>query len=251
MLYKRDSEAVCAILPADHIIRNQKAFLRTLNQSFDLAEEGHLVTMGVVPTRPDTGYGYLKTKVIQGRDKDILKVEKFVEKPKLALAKRYVKTKQYFWNSGMFVWRTETILNKFKIHAPDIYQGVVIQKSLRAWKKLPSISVDYAILEKDQDVVAVVVRDIEWSDVGSWDSLSEILLKKKDKFGNCIKGDVVLHNSKNNFIYSKSRVVACIDVEGIIVVDTEDALLICSKNSSQNVKVLVETLKKEKRKEWV
>lgn len=250
-ILKKNKDAIFAVLPSDHLITKKQKYLKCLREGFALAARKHLVTFGIQPTRPDTGFGYLKTVKDKGLKGSAVSVKQFKEKPSLAVAQKYVQSKDYFWNSGMFVWHCQTLMEKYKVHARKIHTLIGAHNNQKAiaqnWKKLPSISVDYAILEKDQDVVAVVAKDIGWSDLGSWDSLIEVLSDKKNQ--NITKGDVLVHNARNNYVYSSEKLIAISDVDNLIVVDTPDALLICRKDQSQNVKVVVENLKKRKRKE--
>ncbi|MFT5387240.1 MAG: mannose-1-phosphate guanylyltransferase/mannose-6-phosphate isomerase [Candidatus Omnitrophota bacterium] len=250
VIHQRNAKASLFVLPSDHLITNQKTFLIILKKAIDLACLEYSVTLGIVPTRPDTGYGYLQTVSLKNQGRDVFKVKKFTEKPSLAVAKRYLKQKNYFWNSGMFVWKSEVLLRKFKTYAPKVYdlvgQNISDATIKRNWKRLPSISVDYAILEKDKDVVAVAAQNIGWSDLGSWDSLADVL--KVDKDNNIHQGDVLSLASHNNLVIGHKRVITCSDVSDLIIVDTEDALLICKKGNSQNVKNIVEKLKKDNRK---
>lgn len=234
-IHARDPRAVMVILPSDHLIQNERAFLNALEKAVKLARANHLVTFGIVPTRAETGYGYLKTKKAGG----ILRVERFIEKPDLARAKRFAADKNYFWNSGMFVWKTETILEAFRKYLPLIYAAR--GDMLKAWPKLPAISIDYGILEKARNVAAVAA-DIGWSDLGSWESLSGIL--PKDRHGNSLKGNVTALDCRDILVWADKRLVAAIGVQDLVVIDTPDALLVCHKHRSQDVKKLVETLKK-------
>lgn len=229
--------AIMAVLPSDHLIRNTPRFLDALEKAVKLAQANQLVTFGIVPTRPETGYGYLKTKKAGG----ILRVERFIEKPDLVKAQQFVRSRAYFWNSGMFVWKTETILEAFRKYLPLVYAAR--GNMLKAWPKLPAVSIDYGILEKAQNVAAVAA-DIGWSDLGSWESLSEIL--PKDKKGNSAQGNVLSLDCRDTLIRAGNRLVAAVGVEGLIVIDTPDALLVCPKHRSQDVKKLVEALKKRK-----
>ena len=235
-----DPDAVMAILPSDHLIQNSRAFLRALGKAVKLAEKEYLVTFGIVPTRPETGYGYLKTKKTGGA----LRVERFVEKPGLSAAKQFVKSGSYLWNSGMFVWKTETILEAFRRYLPSVHAAR--GNMLKAWPKLPAISIDYGILEKARNVAAVAA-DIGWSDLGSWGSLAEIL--PKDKQGNSLKGDSIALDCRNTLIWADKRLVTAVGVQDLVVIDTPDALLVCPKSMSQDVKEIVESLKQRKRRE--
>ena len=248
VIYRKNKDAIFSILPSDHLITKKTNFVKCFKKAYAIAAKDYLVTFGIKPTRPDTGFGYLKTT---SKGQGVLKVDQFKEKPSLKVAMKYVKAKNYFWNSGMFVWKCSTLMLKYKQHARKIYnligEGNSDAAIKRNWKKLPSISVDYAILEKDKDVMAVAARDIGWSDLGSWDSLIDVL--SQDKKSNILKGDVLVNNTNGSYVHSSKKLVAVSDIDDLIIVDTEDALLVCRKGSSQNVKVLVDHLKKAKRKE--
>ncbi len=239
--------AVMAVFPSDHLIANRAKFLRLLEKAAGLARQEYLVTFGIVPTRAETGFGYLKTK----QDKNVLHVEKFIEKPNFVKAKQFLKNGGYLWNSGMFVWKAEVILRAFKKYLPSIYAGVggadrqdPIQK---IWDRLPSISVDYGILEKASNVVAVSAAGIGWSDLGSWEALFEIL--PKDKAGNTMRGNVVSLDCRDTLIWAHQRLVAAIGLNDLVVIDTSDALLICPKHLSQDVKNLAALFKQKNRSE--
>ncbi len=254
-IHQLNPDAVIAVLPADHLILNPKNFLNVLQQAVKLAQENYLVTLGIVPTRPETGYGYLET-VKQG---GVLKVKRFTEKPSLLKAKQFIKNKNYFcsknknyfWNSGMFIWKTAVILEEFRKYLPEVHQILgkdYRQKSIKkVWASLPSISIDYGILEKAKNVVAVAARDIGWSDLGSWESLMVVL--PKDKNGNMIKGDVLERNCKNSLLWGEKRLVAAMGLDNLIVIDTPDALLISRRDLSQDVREIVTLLQRKKRKE--
>lgn len=253
-IHARNPRAVMAVLPSDHLIQNARAFLNALDKAVRLARQDQLVTFGIVPTRPETGYGYLKTKKASG----ILRVERFIEKPDLARAKDFVARKDFLWNSGMFVWKTQTILEAFRKYLPSIYasQRELVGargNMLKTWPKLPAISIDYGILER-ADNVAAVAADIGWSDLGSWESLAEILAR--DKKGNSVKGNAVTLDCRGSLVLAKGslrgggrRLVAAIGLENMLVIDTPDALLVCPKHRSQDVKKLVEIFKKKQRRE--
>ena len=250
-IYQMNPKAVMAVLPSDHLIVKTQSFLKLLRKAKQLANEDYLVTLGIVPTRPETGYGYLKTAQRKVKNQSITIVEKFTEKPSLSVAKKFVKQKKYFWNSGMFIWRAEVILEEFKKLQPSIYKLLGSKSSTnhinRVWKKLPSISIDYGILENAKKVAAVPANNIGWSDLGSWESLSEEL--DSDKKGNIIKGDVLAIDNKDCMVFSQHKFVAAIGLNNVTVVDTKDALLICRTDQSQKVKDVVTTLLKQKRNE--
>ena len=239
-IHARDPRAVMAVLPSDHLIQNARAFLNTLDKAVRLARHDQLVTFGIVPTRPETGYGYLKTRKVG----NILRVERFIEKPDLARAKDFVARKDFLWNSGMFVWKTEAILEAFRKYLPSVYAAR--GNMLKAWPKLPAISIDYGILEKARNVAAVAA-DIGWSDLGSWESLAEIL--PKDKSGNSLKGSVTMLDCRNSLVWADKRLVATVGIHDLVIIDTPDALLVCPKHLSQEVKKLIEIFKKKQRRE--
>jgi len=266
-IYHANPQAIMAVLPSDHLILKTKKYLNCLSRAFQLASKNYLVTFGIQPTRPETGYGYLKTATAESAEgkrrlhRDLRSqrlpfaasvVAEFTEKPNLAKAKQFIRNKNYYWNSGMFIWKTEIILNEFKRHQPKIYKLVgekYSQKYInRVWKKLPSISIDYGILEKAKNVAAIPALNIGWSDLGSWESLTEVLAK--DKKNNIFKGDVININSNSTFIWGQKRCIAAIGLKNLIVIDTPDALLICPKDQSQNVKDIVTFLQKSKRPEF-
>ncbi len=240
-IHKINPDGVMVVLPSDHTILNQKAFLKVLNQAIKSAVDRHVVTLGIVPDRPETGYGYLKTKKVVSKGTAITRVEKFVEKPNRAKAIQFFKQGNYWWNSGMFIWRCDVILEEFKSHLPKVYQYFVKQRSQAAikknWRQLPSISVDYGILEKLKGAVAVGAQSIGWSDLGSWEALVDIL--KKDKQKNILKGEVKQIKCRNTSVFGQKRLIATIGLEDIIIVDTPDALLVCRKEDSQEVKNIV------------
>ena len=250
-IHAQDPNAVMMVLPSDHLILNPKVFLNYVDEAVKLAEQKYLVTMGIVPTRPETGYGYLNIKSFKRFGKTVWKVKKFTEKPSLNLAKRFVQARTYLWNSGMFLWKTSVILDAFTQYLPEVaksfrgYRGSVN----RFWSQLPSISIDYGILEKSNHVVTVPAKDMGWSDLGSWESLAEI--RKKDTHGNAIQGQVIQLQCKNSLIFADQRLVSVIGLDNVIVVDTPDALLICKKDQSQHVRDIVAALKKNKQHQLI
>lgn len=249
-LLKKDPDAIMAVLPSDHLIDNGKKFRESLKSSTLLAREGHLVTFGIKPTNPETGYGYIKSskklfkKVGTVRS---YKVDRFVEKPDLKKAESYLKQGGYLWNSGMFVWKASSILEEFKKHLPQIYKHLMTYLKDgdldKAYKNIKPISIDYGILEKAKGVV-VIEATFPWSDMGSWTSLEDVY--KKDKNGNIISGRTVDLGSKNTFILGSDRVIGTIGLENMIVIDTPDATLVCPRDKAQDVRHIVDELKKRK-----
>jgi len=246
-LYEIDPEAVMAVLPADHIIRDNENFRDHLVKGADLARKGHLVTFGVIPTTPETGYGYIKSgAALEGEVGPAFKVERFVEKPDKERAEVYLAEGGYYWNSGIFLWKVNRILEEIKLHLPrtfeclmDIRDGVDMSG---AYEGMDAISIDNGILEKADDV-AVIPADFNWSDMGSWNSFGEILGPDRD--GNVVKGRVVNLGSSNSVIFGCNRVVAAIGLKDMILVDTPDATLVCPKERAQDVKAVVEVLKEK------
>lgn len=244
-IHALDKDAVITVLPSDHLIENREGFLKVLDRAVKLAEKDYLVTLGIVPTRPETGYGYLKTKRLKG----VLRVEKFTEKPSRKKAEMFLKGKRYLWNSGMFVWKASVILEEFKRYQPKIY-GLLGKKHSsaevrKAWKKLPSISVDYAILEKSKRVAAVPAKSIGWSDLGSWEALFEVL--KKDAKRNVLRGNIFSSDCKDTLIWAGKRTVAAVGLNNLVIVDTPDALLVCRKDLSQKIRDVIAYLKKNRK----
>ncbi len=251
IINSRNPDAVMAVLPSDHLIQNQKAYLSTLNQAVLLANQNYLVTLGIVPTRPETGYGYIKGKKVVHNGKSLHEVEQFVEKPSLDKAVGYLKTRKYYWNSGMFIWRTSVVLEEFAKYLPDLYeafsQGCSQKAVEKFWGNLNGISIDYGIMEKAKRVAVVPAAGIGWSDVGSWEALWEV--SSKDGQGNVFKGDVVTEGVRNTLAVGKKRLVALIGLDDVVVVDTEDVLLVCRRDQSQAVKNIVDMLKQKQRRE--
>lgn len=234
---KRAPGAVMAVLASDHLIANKDKFLGFLEEAVNLAKKDKLVIFGITPSRPETGYGYLKVTKVKSAPRDFLKVDKFTEKPDVQTAKKFIKSKNYLWNSGMGVWKSDVVLNEFKQYLPETYNILKRQHPISQWQKLENISVDYGILEKSKNVAAIEARGIGWSDVGSWEALWEVLAKDKD--GNVLKGSTSLINCKNSLVWADKRKIALIGLNDIVVIDTPGALLVCNKSSSQKVKEVV------------
>jgi len=263
-LERLDPESVMVVLSADHSIRKADEFLSLLRNADEAARQDYLVTFGIKPDRPETGYGYIKagekitTEDSRGQGTgDIHKVETFVEKPDIETAKGYLKDGRYYWNSGIFVWKTKTLLSEIEKRQPSLYNGLlkirnVIGTSQEAdvirevFKGLNSISIDYAVMEKT-DHAAVIIADIGWSDVGSWTALDDV--SERDAAGNIITGNVIDIGSRDSIIYAEKRLVATIGLKDTVVVDTPDATLVCSKDRAQDVKKIVDELKKRKAEE--
>jgi len=242
-----DPDAVMAVLPADHIIKDDENFRSHLLKGAALARKGHLVTFGVIPTSPETGYGYIKGgDCLAGEDSVARHIEKFVEKPDKERAESYLAEGGYYWNAGIFLWTARRILEEIKLHMPVTFERLMEIRDggdiSGAYEGMEAVSIDTGILEKAGDVV-VIPADFAWSDMGSWNSFGEIL--GPDKNGNVIKGRVVDLGSTNSVIFGCNRVVAAIGVKDMILVDTPDATLVCPKERAQDVKAVVEVLKEK------
>jgi len=244
-------DALLLVLPADHVIANPDAFADAARIAIEAADSGRLVTFGVVPDRPETGYGYLLKGPAGDASGRWFELERFVEKPDRPTAESYVESGRYLWNSGMFVFSARRYLDELERHAPAIAsacaraadEAAVDADFTRlgpAFLESPSDSIDYAIMEKTSDA-AVVPLDAGWSDVGSWPALHEIL--DKDADGNVVRGDVIASACRDCFISSSGRLVAAVGVEGHVIVETADAVLIVPHDAAQDVKRVVEALK--------
>lgn len=255
-LNKEYGECIMCVYPADHFIKDEVKFNTTLKKAIELAsKKDYLVTIGINPTFPSTGYGYINFDIDEELMDDCYKVEEFVEKPNFNKAKEYVDSKEYLWNSGMFVWKTSKILQDFKRYLPKIYNRMedifnyygtdeFEEKLKKYYSKIQSTSIDYGIMERSDDV-AVVFGDFEWNDVGSWDVLGSIY--KTDTNGNVKKGDIIEFDSENSIFYSNKRLITGIGLKNMIVVETNDSILVCPKERAQDVKKIVDTLKEEGR----
>lgn len=242
--------AVLLVLPADHLIRDASGFKGAVAEARRLADEGWLVTFGVAPTRPDTGFGYIEAG--EPLSDTAAKVSQFVEKPDLATAERYVAQMRFGWNSGIFCFSAGAVLQAMRKHAPHVVKAV--EATLKAtdyhktpvvlaeaeFAKAPDVSFDYAVMEKAEKV-AVVRATFDWNDVGSWSALAE--LTPPDERGNRVSGEAVLVDAAHCYIQSRDRVVAAIGVENLLIVDTPDALLVSTRERAQDVKTVVQRLK--------
>lgn len=257
IIQERDPEAVMGVFPADHFIQDTDSFVESINQSIKVAGDMNgLVTFGVTPTRPATGYGYIQFHARTNPEEPIFAVKAFAEKPDLHTARLFLKSGDFLWNSGMFVWRVEVILEAFQEFLPEIWDslenikraiGLPVWDSVLTveWATLRSISVDYGVMEKATNVFVVKV-EFDWNDVGSWDAVYE--MSKKDSKGNVLGGEVIYQKSKNNLVLSEGRAIALLGIDNMVVIDTEDALLILPRGQTEKVKDLVDYFKKQKRK---
>ncbi|HSF68240.1 MAG TPA: mannose-1-phosphate guanylyltransferase/mannose-6-phosphate isomerase [Nitrospiraceae bacterium] len=256
-LVRRDPDAIMLVVPADHLVKGQRAFDSAVALAAMLAEQDYLVTFGIKPIRPETGYGYIRpNRKVTLKKQGTLKghpVSRFVEKPNAAKAAQYLKAGGYYWNSGMFIWRAATILEEIRRHQPVLFRGIEEIGRLKqtgasgqaiddVYRTLPSVSIDTGVMERSKRAAIVPVSFL-WSDVGSWGSLDEVT--PKDKSGNVVVGRVVDVDSRRSIIYGDRRLVATIGLTDMVVVDTPDATLVCPKSRAQDVKQLVDILKRQ------
>ncbi len=240
-------DEVMFVSTSDHIIRPPIAFQNAVMTAVEFAAKGKLVTFGVPPTKPEVGFGYIET----GKDLGgAYETNSFKEKPDLKTAKAYVESGNYFWNSGMFAFRIDRYLGELKNYAPEIHDNLMdtYEQTLVQFENMPDISIDYAVAEKSEVGVTIPLK-VYWNDVGSWDAIYEVL--DKDADGNAIKGDAITIDCKDNLIFGQSRLIAGIGLKDIMVVETDDVILVAQKGESQKVKNLVDMLKQRGRKEAV
>ncbi len=250
-----DPDAVLLVMPADHVIRDVEAFRTAVENGLAAAESGQLVTFGIVPTAPETGYGYIRTDTGDGR---VVPVQQFVEKPDTKTAQSYLDSGDYFWNSGMFLLRASTYLEELARAAPAIaasckksmqnksLDGDFIRPDKNLFLACPADSIDYAVMEKSSNA-AIIPLDAGWSDVGSWSALQNVTPSDAD--GNALNGDVLVHDCRGSFVRAESRLVAAVGLRDLIIVETKDSVLIADRNRSQEVKELVSQLKAQDRPE--
>ncbi|MGF1793553.1 mannose-1-phosphate guanylyltransferase/mannose-6-phosphate isomerase [Photobacterium profundum] len=255
---EKGDDPLLLVLAADHVILNQAAFVDAVNAAVPQAKAGKLVTFGIVPHAPETGYGYIRQG--QAVSDTAYTVDAFVEKPDAETALQYLDSGEYYWNSGMFLFKASRYLQELEAHRPDILTACqqamtgahgdldFIRLDEAAFSACPDDSVDYAVMEKTQDAV-VVPMDANWSDVGSWSALWEV--NAKDTQGNATRGDVLMENTTNSYIYSQSKLVATVGVDNLVVVETKDAVLIAHKDKVQDVKGIVNQLKQADRPEYL
>lgn len=259
VIQKVDPDAVIITEAADRLVKPVGRYLEVLDACAQIAyDDKKLVALGVPPLYPHTGLGHIKKgdKYKQVKDIHFFNLEKFVEKPELELAKEYTDSKEYYWNAGEFVWRADTLLFEIKTHAPQIYNNLQkikdIKEITKIYEDMPIISIDVAVAEKSKNFV-VVHGDFSWTDVGDWKEVWEN--SKKDGSGNVIitgdepGGEVINIDTTDAFIHSDGRLIAAIDVDNLIIVDTKESLLICPKSHAQSVKKIVELLKERNRKD--
>ena len=246
---EQDEDPILLVLAADHLIEDTSAFQTSVRKALPFAKDGKLVTFGIVPTEPETGYGYIKAGQTQG---DAFKVAQFVEKPDLSTAQCYLASGDYYWNSGMFLFKASRYLEELKKYSPEILLACeasmqessadmdFVRVNIEAFQRCPDDSIDYAVMEKT-DSSMVIPMDAGWSDVGSWSALWEV--SEKDENNNVIKGDVISVNSVNNYLHSNNKLIAVVGIDNLVVVETKDAILVAHKEQVQDVKMIVNHLK--------
>jgi mannose-1-phosphate guanylyltransferase len=254
LIENKSRDAVTIVLPADHIIKDVEEFHRVLTNAAEYAYKNKgLVTIGITPTRAETGYGYIQIDERNVAD-NIHKVYTFAEKPNYATAVRFLESGDFLWNSGMFIWRIDSILEEIRNHMPDLHEGLEkIRKELNApdfmhtlnnvYGQLRNISIDYGIMEKSQKVY-LTKGNFSWSDVGSWEEVFQLSEKNSD--GNSVTGNVFTDKTIDSYIFSPNKFSAVIGVDNLIIINTEDALLVCRRDNSQDVKKVVDYLKMNK-----
>jgi mannose-1-phosphate guanylyltransferase / mannose-6-phosphate isomerase len=255
---ENDPDAVLLALPADHLIQKIDIFQDVINKAFSISNQELLITFGIVPTKPETGYGYIKAG--EQINQHIQKVEEFVEKPNLETAIKYLESGNYFWNSGMFLFKAQNYLDELKQFEPQIFEictrafdklsldlnSDFVRVDEELFKQCISKSIDFAVMEKTTKA-AIIPLDAGWSDIGAWSALWEV--SKQDNNGNILQGDIFTENVSNCYLRSEYRLLATLGVENLIVVETADAVLVAHKDYAQNVKNVVDHLKRTKRSE--
>jgi len=253
----RDPRGIVAALPSDAFVKDPEGFRRDLEAAAALANEGYIVTLGIKPIRPETGYGYIRRGDPLGAG---YRVAQFVEKPDLPTAKMYVSSPDYFWNGGIFVFRCDVMLHALSRHMPELYDGLAkLQKHIgkktyaktldRIFPRLPSVSIDYGVAEKAENI-AVVPGDFGWSDVGSFAAIPEV--RPADAHGNVVSGaGAVVIDSEGCVVLGGKRVIGVVGVKDLVIVDTPDALLVLPKDRSQDVRRVVDALKERKQEKFL
>lgn len=257
VINSRYDDAIMLVLPSDHLIKNNEMYIETLEKAINIASKNsNLVTIGITPTYPETGYGYIHFEKNKSEQEGYI-VKEFVEKPDIDKAKSYLDSGQYLWNSGMFVWKVSSIMKNIKQFMPDIYEGLLKIKNAinisnfnsilyQCFDKFDSVSIDYGVMEK-ADNIYTIPGNFGWDDVGSWRALERI--NKTDENDNVINGDVIAIDTQKSVILSNKKLIAVAGLNDIIVVDTDDALLICNKENTQQVKDIIQELKKNNRED--
>jgi len=251
--FVKNDDDIMIILPADHVIKNKEMFLKNINDTVNMAQtQNALFTIGINPVFPATGYGYIhfKEKISSGTETDFCKVAEFTEKPDIQRAQEFILSGQYYWNSGIFIWKKKVFVQALKKFMPDLYaaylkiadsikNGNFDEEIAKIYPGLPNISIDYGIMEKADNVI-VAKSLFDWDDAGSWDAVAKYF--PTDEYGNSVKGKFMQVDSKNCIVYSDKKLVAALGAKNLIIVVTDDAVLVCDKSRSQDIKEIVKKL---------
>lgn len=258
-ILKKYEDAIMLVLPSDHLIKYNSMFIKTLKEGCEIAQEGkNLVTVGITPDYPETGYGYIKfnPRICKGQ---AFAVEKFVEKPSVEVAKEYLNTEEYLWNSGMFIWKVSSILENMEQFMTKIYHGLLKIKNAigteeeetileKEFMSFSSMSIDYGVMEKAENIY-ILPGTFGWDDVGSWLAVERI--KKTNEFGNIVNGNIITINTRNCIIEGTKKLIATVGLQDLVIVDAEDAILICEKDETTDIKKVLENLKICNRTEYI
>ncbi|KWI51694.1 mannose-1-phosphate guanylyltransferase [Burkholderia cepacia] len=254
-------DALLLVLPSDHVILNEPAFIAAANEAATIAADQHLVTFGITPTEAHTGFGYIRRGPAIADGKQVYKVDAFVEKPDAPTAERFLNDGNYYWNSGMFMLKASTYMEELHRHAPEIARHAelafesakrdkdFLRLDAEAFAACPNVSIDYAVMEKTERAAVVAAADLGWNDIGSWSALADIA--DADEQGNALIGDIFTDSVKNSYIRAEHRMVAAIGLDNIVIVETADAVLVAHRDKTQDVKKIVEWLNASGRHESV
>lgn len=257
VLRARDPQATLVVLPSDHVIRDPERFRAIVEAASEAADAGdYLITLGMKPTMPETGYGYIRVgeRLRTAKNWPVHRVDRFIEKPERARAEAYVTDGRYLWNGGMFVWRADAVLDAIRLHLGDVFEGIAeiglalgvgdLEAAVaRVYARLRNVSIDTGVLEKAGNVL-VVPAEVGWHDVGSWSALDELLPPRDD--GNVGIGEHVAIDTHRCVVYSPSKLVATVGVDDLVIVETDDALLVCRKDQAQDVRRVIEEIERRK-----
>ena len=259
----KGEDPILVVTPSDQTVQDQAVFTRSLHDAIEVANKGSIAVLGIKPTKPDMGFGYIKKDTSED-EHHAFKVLNFTEKPDLKTATRYLKSGEYFWNGGMFVLRATVWLKAIQHFSPEIYEATIksfnqktndnlfIRPNENLFKVIPTNSIDYAVIEKcpgSNFDIKMVELDAGWNDLGSWDAVWQVGDKDKDQ--NVTYGDTLLENTKNSLVYANHKLVSVVGIDNLVVIETSDAILIVDRNNSQHVKVIVDKLHSQKREEQV
>jgi len=254
-------DALLLVLPSDHVILNEPAFIAAANEAATIAADQHLVTFGITPTEAHTGFGYIRRGPAIADGKQVYKVDAFVEKPDAPTAERFLNDGNYYWNSGMFMLKASTYMEELHRHAPEIARHAelafesakrdndFLRLDAEAFAACPNVSIDYAVMEKTERAAVVAAADLGWNDIGSWSALADIA--DADDQGNALIGDIFTDSVKNSYIRAEHRMVAALGLDNIVIVETADAVLVAHRDKTQDVKKIVEWLNASGRHESV